>query len=79
LNHDFVPGRAKRFEFVEREAGHPEPGLQKFLQDPTLSASATPEEIEFLTRLTFTQQRPTPLFYYRALQSLRDPLHFSVS
>ena len=79
LNHSVVPGRAKRFEFVEREAGAPEPGLQKFLQDPALSGSATPEEVAFLTRLTFTHKRPTPLFYYRALQSLRDPLHFSMA
>ena len=77
LNHNVVPGDAKRFEFVEREASAPEPGLQKFLHDPTLSGSATPEEIEFLKRLTFTHKRPTPLFYYRALQSLRDPLHFA--
>lgn len=77
LNHNVVPGEAKRFEFVEREAGQPEPGLLKFLQDSTLSGSATPEEIEFLKRLMFTHKRPTPLFYYRALQSLRDPLHFA--
>ena len=77
LNHNVVPGEARRFEFVERQAGQPEPGLLKFLQDPTLSGSATPEEIEFLKRLTFTHKRPTPLFYYRALQSLRDPLHFA--
>jgi transcriptional regulator with XRE-family HTH domain len=77
LNHTVVPGEAKRFEFVEREVRQPEPGLQKFLQDPTLSGSATPEEIAFLKRLLFTHKRPTPLFYYRALQSLRDPLHFA--
>lgn len=79
LNHSVVPGQAKRFEFVEREARAPEPGLQRFLQDPSLSGSATPEEVAFLKRLTFTHKRPTPLFYYRALQSLRDPLHFSMA
>ncbi|HET9707993.1 MAG TPA: helix-turn-helix transcriptional regulator [Gemmatimonadales bacterium] len=78
LNHHVVPGEAKRFEFVEREAGPPEPGLQKFLQDPALSGSATLEEVEFLKRLLFAHKRPTPLFYYRALQSLRDPLHFGL-
>jgi transcriptional regulator with XRE-family HTH domain len=76
LNHSIVPGQAKRFEFVEREAGPPEPGLQKFLEDPALSGSATPEEVAFLKRLTFTHKRPTPFYYYRELQSLRDPLHF---
>ena len=53
-----------------------EPGLQAFLQDPSLAGDATAEEIEFLKKLTFTRNRPTPLYYYRELQSLRDPLHF---
>src|SRR5438445_274008 len=38
--------------------------------------TATVEEIALLKRLRFTHKRPTPLFYYRELQSLRDPLHF---
>ncbi len=79
LNHSVVPGQAKRFEFVEREAVQPvseEPGLQEFLQDSSLSGTATPKEVAFLKRLKFQGQRPTPLYYYRELQSLRDPLHF---
>jgi len=79
LNHSVVPGQAKRFEFVEREADQPvseEPGLQEFLQDPSLSGTATAEEGEFLKQLRFKHTRPTPLYYYRALQNLRDPLHF---
>jgi len=79
LNHNVVPGQAKRFEFVERDVEQPfgaEPGLQEFLQDPSLSGTATAEEVEFLKRLKFTHRRPTPLYYYRELQSLRDPLHF---
>ena len=79
LNHSVVPGQAKRFEFVERESEPPggeEPGLQEFLQDPSLSGSATAEEIEFLKQLRFKHTRPTPLYYYRELQNLRDPLHF---
>ena len=78
LNHNIVPGVAKRFEFVEREANEPdvEPGLEKFLQDPLLSGTATPEELQYLKRLRFTHKRPTSLYYYRELQSLRDPLHF---
>jgi transcriptional regulator with XRE-family HTH domain len=82
LNHNVVPGQAKRFEFVEREAEQPvgaEPGLQAFLEDPSLSGTATAEEVEFLKRLTFTHKRPTPLYYYRELQSLRDPLHFGAT
>jgi transcriptional regulator with XRE-family HTH domain len=82
LNHSVVPGQAKRFEFVERQVEQPvspEPGLQAFLRDPSLSGTATAEEVEFLERLTFTHKRPTPLYYYRELQSLRDPLHFGAT
>jgi len=82
LNHSVVPGQAKRFEFVERDAEQPvseEPGLQEFLQDSSLSGTATPKEVAFLKRLKFQGQRPTPLYYYRELQSLRDPLHFRTS
>jgi transcriptional regulator with XRE-family HTH domain len=69
----------KRFEFVEREAVQlaEEPGLRAFLKDPTLCGDATDQEIKFLRQLRFDgQRRPTALFYYRELQSLRDPLHF---
>jgi transcriptional regulator with XRE-family HTH domain len=79
LNHSVVPGQAKRFEFVEREAEQPvseESGLQEFLQDPSLSGTATAEEVAFLKQLRFKHTRPTPLYYYRELQNLRDPLHF---
>ncbi len=79
LNHSVVPGQAKRFEFVEREAEQPvseEPGLKEFLQDSSLSGTATAKEVEFLKRLKFQGQRPTSLYYYRELQNLRDPLHF---
>jgi transcriptional regulator with XRE-family HTH domain len=79
LNRRLVPGEPKRFQFVEREAEPQfsvEPGLEGFLEDPSLSGSATAEEIEFLKQLRFKGRRPTPLYYYRELQSLRDPLHF---
>ncbi len=79
LNHSVVPGQAKRFAFVEQEVAQPvgdEPGLQEFLQDSSLSGTATAEEVAFLKQLRFTRTRPTPLYYYRELQNLRDPLHF---
>jgi transcriptional regulator with XRE-family HTH domain len=79
LNRRLAPGHPKRFEFVEREPAPPvgeEPGLQAFLQDPSLRGDATAEEIEFLKKLQFPRKRPTPLYYYRELQNLRDPLHF---
>lgn len=69
----------RKFEFVERE---PEPSageesaLEEFLHDPSLSGGATEEEIEFLRKLRVNGKQPTPLYYYRELQNLRDPLHF---
>jgi transcriptional regulator with XRE-family HTH domain len=80
LNRRLAAGHPKRFEFVEREPVPPvddEPGFQAFLQDPSLRGDATAEEIEFLSKLQFPRKRPTPLYYYRELQSLRDPLHFT--
>ena len=80
LNRRFAPGHSKRLEFVEAESDRPsggEPGLNAFLKDASLSGKVTPEEIEFLKRLSFNGKRPTPVYYYRELQNLRDPLHFS--
>ena len=68
-----------RFIFVEKEEGRPseeEPGFKRFLRDRVLSGDAAEEEIQFLKRLQFSGRRPTPLYYYRELQNLRDPLHF---
>ena len=78
LNHQVAAEHLRRFEFVERGPQVPleEPGLREFLQDPSLSGSASPEELEFLRKLKFKRKRPTALYYYRELQSLRDPLHF---
>jgi transcriptional regulator with XRE-family HTH domain len=80
LSRRLASGHPKRFEFVEREPVSPvgeEPGFLAFLQDPSLKGDATAEEIEFLRKLHFAAKRPTPLYYYRELQSLRDPLHFT--
>jgi transcriptional regulator with XRE-family HTH domain len=79
LNRRLAAGHSKRFAFVEREPDQPlggEPGLSTFLKDASLSGNATQEEIEFLKRLRLKGKRPTPLYYYRELQNLRDPLHF---
>jgi transcriptional regulator with XRE-family HTH domain len=79
LNARVVSGHVKRFAFVERQdddAVGDEPGLTGFLEDAALSGTATKEEVEFLRRLSFKGKRPTPLYYYRELQNLRDPLHF---
>ena len=81
LNARAVSEHEKRFEFVERQADQlfvEEPGLTEFLQDASLSGSATAEELEFLKRLRFKGKRPTALYFYRELQNLLDPLHFRV-
>src|SRR5437762_9982259 len=82
LNDRLVAGNVKKFEFIELESEQhfvEEPGLKAFLEDPSLSGTATAKEVAFLKRLKFQGQRPTPLYYYRELQSLRDPLHFRTS
>lgn len=82
LNRRVAPGHHKTFEFMERgpdKTSGEEPGLKEFLQDPLLSGDATEEELIFLRALTFENKRPTSLYYYRELQSLRDPLHFQTS
>jgi transcriptional regulator with XRE-family HTH domain len=80
LNRRLAPGAVKRFEFLEKEPDRPavlEPGFEKFLRDSTLSGDITEEEIEFLKKLKFYGRKPAAIYYYRELQSLRDPLHFS--
>jgi transcriptional regulator with XRE-family HTH domain len=80
LSRRLSPGGLKRFEFVEHAPQLPseiEPGFEQFLNDKLLSGDATEEEIEFLKALKFTGKRPAPLYYYRELQNLRDPIHFS--
>jgi transcriptional regulator with XRE-family HTH domain len=79
LNRRLTAGSLKRFEFAEQEPPRPlavEPGLEQFLKDASLSGDATAEEIEFLKTLKFREKQPSPIYYYRELQNLRDPLHF---
>ncbi|HXM95473.1 MAG TPA: XRE family transcriptional regulator, partial [Candidatus Dormibacteraeota bacterium] len=77
LNRRLAPGHPRKFEFVEREPD-PEvgPGFEEFLNDSSLSGTASKEDMEFLKKLKFNGKRPTSLYYYRELQNLRDPLHF---
>jgi transcriptional regulator with XRE-family HTH domain len=82
LNRRLTLERVKRFEFIEsapQRSPEMEPGLLEFLGDATLSGDAREEEILFLKSLNLRGRRPTPLYYYRALQNLRDPLHFHAS
>ncbi len=80
LNERLAPGKPKTFAFVETDPDSPgqdEPGLQAFLQDVALTGGVSADEIEFLRRHRFKDKRPSALYYYRALQNFRDPLHFS--
>ena len=82
LNRRLTLDRLKRFEFTESEPKPPsevQPGLEEFLTDTSLSDGVTEQEIAFLKSLKFAGKRPTPLYYYRELQNLRDPLHFRAS
>ena len=79
LSTRLAPGGIKRFEFMEMPEAQflvIEPGFEQFLEDKSLSGDATEEEIEFLKTLKFKKRRPSPIYYYRAMQNLRDPLHF---
>jgi transcriptional regulator with XRE-family HTH domain len=79
VDREVSAGGIKRFEFVEQEPDPPaglEPGLKEFLRDRTLSGDATEEEVDFLKSLHLKGRRPAPIYYYRELQNLRDPVHF---
>jgi transcriptional regulator with XRE-family HTH domain len=76
LNHRLCRAHARRFEFVETGCADEEPGFREFLRDRALSGGATEAEITFLRNLKFGDRRPTPYYYYRELQNLKDPLHF---
>lgn len=79
LNPRLVPDPRRTFSFVEGPtAGNSDgqPGLAAFLDDARLSADVTEEELQLLRQQHFSGRRPNKLYYYRVLQSLRDPLHF---
>jgi len=82
LNRGLAATPSMKFQFVETGSAHSseeEAGFQEFLHNAALSGDATREEVEFLKSLRFRQKRPSALYYYRELQSLRDPLHFPES
>jgi hypothetical protein len=82
LNRRMTRSHLKKLEFREAEpepgpsSPKIEPGFEAFLKDTQLSAGMTEWETAFLKGLTFNGKRPSPLYYYRELQNLRDPLHF---
>jgi transcriptional regulator with XRE-family HTH domain len=79
LDRSLVAEPQRTFAFVESRAvddSGEESGFADFLNDPQLSADVTEEEIELLRQQRLGGRRPNKLYYYRALQDLRDPLHF---
>jgi transcriptional regulator with XRE-family HTH domain len=79
LNEKLDLGGLRRFEFVETEPQpdyEEEPGFKEFLGDAAFRIDVSEEEIAFLRNLRFRGRRPLPLYYYREIQNLRDPLHF---
>jgi transcriptional regulator with XRE-family HTH domain len=81
LNRRLNPGTSRKIEFVEQDVPQPaeEAGFKEFLRHQAVSCNITDEEIAFLRSLRFKGKNPTPLYYYRELQNLRDPLHFAAS
>ena len=79
LNQRLAPGEPRKFAYVEKDTDsrHGDAaGLTDFLQDAVLCNDLSREELKFLRKLDFGTRQPNRLFYYRALQILRDPLHF---
>jgi transcriptional regulator with XRE-family HTH domain len=79
LNQRLVAKPQRRFEVVETEPGdgpQAAAGLAEFLEDSRLSGDITPDETRLLRSLRLGGRRPTKLFFHRALQNFRDPLHF---
>jgi transcriptional regulator with XRE-family HTH domain len=82
LNRRLAADRYRKFQFVETESEPDtgeEPGFRGFLRDRSLSAGVSRDELEFLRGLKVKGRHPTPLYYYRELQNLRDPLHFQAA
>lgn len=71
-----LTGGKKQFHFIESVDDRIEAGFEQFRRDKSLSGDITKEEFDFLKGLRFPNRRPTAIYYYRALQILRDPLHF---
>ena len=79
LNGQLADDAHRTFEFVELEPtadSGPEPGFAEFLKDRKIKDQITEEEIRLLRCQRFDSRKPTKLYYYRALQNLRDPIHF---
>jgi hypothetical protein len=69
--------QARQFQFRESFQKTPNPGLDAFLKDTSLSTNVTSEELTFLQDLQVPRPGALPIYFYRELQNLRDSHHFS--
>jgi len=79
LNPRLVESAHRVFAYVEDEPKQnsaAQSALTEFLNDPRLASRVTADEIRLLRCHRFGDRQPTKLYYYRALQNLRDPVHF---
>jgi transcriptional regulator with XRE-family HTH domain len=79
LNRSLVDDAHRTFMFVENTQADDSDdgvGLVDFLNDSHLSGDVTEDEVRLLRQQRLGGRRPNKLYYYRALQNLRDPLHF---
>lgn len=81
LRRELVADPHRTFSFVEQAAllpeAHPPTGFLEFLADSSLAADVSEEEADLLRAHRFGARQPKKMYYYRALQNLRDPIHFS--
>jgi transcriptional regulator with XRE-family HTH domain len=79
LNARLVGKPHRTFAFIESEPGvgaDEERGFSEFMSDRRLSGDASEEEVRLLRHQRAGGRKPNKLYYYRALQNLRDPLNF---
>jgi hypothetical protein len=79
LNRSLVAEWHRTFTFVESTSADDsgdQPGLADLLDDPRIGCDVTEEEVRLLRQQRLGGRQPNKLYYYRALQNLRDQLHF---
>jgi hypothetical protein len=80
LRPELAADPVRTFAMVEQlgpsPGAHPPAALAEFLDDAALAEDVSEEEANSLRAHTFGARQPTKLYYYRALQNLRDPIHF---
>jgi len=80
LRRELVTDPLRHFAMAEQlppaADARPPAGFAEFLDDGVLAADVSEEEVDLLRSHALGPRQPTKLYYYRALQNLRDPIHF---